>query len=105
VYTDKKLSLKYLKANKFELPSQANTEAIYDYDPTNNLTPVDMNDYMQQIDKYDPSGSKNSYDGDFKSIDSTGKNNPDEPNNSKDFDTTNSTLTGPPKLLTLPNRK
>jgi penicillin-binding protein 1A len=78
VYSDKKLSLKYLKATKFDLPSQANTEAIYDYDPTNNVTPIDYDDYMPSENiNVDRNNSRSDYDipGSNDSLPGGGNNN------------------------------
>ena len=65
VYNDKKLSLKYIKATKFELPSQTNTEAIYDYDPTNNVTPIDEQDFMRAIDNSENTSTRSSSKSDY----------------------------------------
>jgi penicillin-binding protein 1A len=42
VYNDKKLSTVYQKAVKFEQPAETSQQAIYDYDPLNNIIPVDI---------------------------------------------------------------
>ncbi len=87
VYSDKKLATIYQKALKFEAPPKDISEAIYDYDPLNNVTPEDYTPYVPKTDYYDTRASKSDYEDDT-STDSTGGNNNDGPSNDNKKDTT-----------------
>jgi penicillin-binding protein 1A len=83
VYSDKKLSTIYQKALKFEAPPKDISGPIYDYDPLNNVTPDDYNEYVPREYNYDNNkANKGDYDDGTSDVDSTtgGSNIPADDN-------------------------
>jgi penicillin-binding protein 1A len=104
VYSDKKLSAIYQKALKFEAPPKDISEAIYDYDPLNNVTPEDYVPYVPRNDFYDTRASKSDYE-DGSDTDTTGGDNDNTPSNNNEKDTTKPKATLPPSTGTIQPKK